>query len=342
MFVLKTSVVLACCALLGSVAIAADNKPAQVPESLKTQPFNIQGIEGFNASIGLPADAKKPQLSKKDARDLAEVNYNEKTAQHFMSVHAQKGVTCISCHDQRQNTGVAWMAEITNPPMKKSCQTCHTTQAATVAKADTHSKLDCVACHMPVMPLAADYSPDQAKAAGAVRRAHMYKINTKEGAQSLTNPDGKGYVLAKDEDGNAFVDLMWSCARNTPADPAVFQGQGCHSPYTSTLEEGLVYKDQKKVYGELAKWQNPVKDGYKEITGAEKRIKKLLEVTKLTIDEKTKVLSLLDQADAIATAVKADGSWGAHAQRYTADRIASGLYFIRQAQDILDAAGARK
>ena len=89
--------------------------------------------------------------------------------------------------------------------------------------------------------------------------------------------------------GRDFVDLMWSCARNAPADWTVFEGKGCHSQYTSKLEEGLVYKDQKQVYGELVKWQNPVKEGYKEIRGATERINKLLEVTRLDRDQRTQV-----------------------------------------------------
>ena len=43
--------------------------------------------------------------------------------------------------------------------------------------------------------------------------------------------DGKTvsqYELAKDEKGRDFVDLMWSCARNAPADWTVFEGKGCH------------------------------------------------------------------------------------------------------------------
>ena len=85
---------------------------------------------------------------------------------------------------------------------------------------------------------------------------------------------------------------MWSCARNAPADWTVFEGKGRYSQYTSKLEEGLVYKDQKQIYGELNKWQDPIKSGYEEIRGATERINKLLEVTRLDRDQRTEVLSL--------------------------------------------------
>ena len=213
------------------------------------------------------------------------------------------------------------------------------------AHTDTHDKLDCIACHMPNMPKPAEYSEDQAKVAGtALYRAHMYKINPSPDKTSYVKKevkvDGKivsQYELAKDEKGRDFVDLMWSCARNAPADWTVFEGKGCHSQYTSKLEEGLVYKDQKQVYGELVKWQNPIKEGYKEIRGATERINKLLEVTRLDRDQRTQVLSYVDLATQIADMIEKDGSWGAHAHNYMTQRMAAAQNYVRKAQEILDA-----
>ena len=123
-------------------------------------------------------------------------------------------------------------------------------------------------CHMPNMASADDYSTDQ-KAAGpkALKRLHTYKINVDPAASTMVQEEVdtpkkakvKAYVLAKNEDGNAFVDLMWSCARNSPADYTVFEGKGCHNEATSKLDQGLVYQDQKEVYGEVMKWQTPIK-----------------------------------------------------------------------------------
>ena len=172
----------------------------------------------------------------------------------------------------------------------------------------------------------------------------MYKINPSPDKTSYVKKEGKvdgkivsQYELAKDEKGRDFVDLMWSCARNAPADWTVFEGKGCHSQYTSKLEEGLVYKDQKQVYGELVKWQNPIKEGYKEIRGATERINKLLEVTRLDRDQRTQVLSYVDLSTQIADMIEKDGSWGAHAHNYMTQRLAATQNYVRKAQEILDA-----
>lgn len=329
---------------MSSAAFAQDNVPVKAPESLKNVPFKIEGVEGFLHSLGIDPKTEI-KLSKKELRSLAESNYNDKTAQHFMSVHARHGVGCLSCHDQSEVKGTAWMAYVSNPPMKQDCKTCHTVQADVFKHTDTHSNLDCIACHMPNMPKPAEYSEDQAKVAGtALYRAHMYKINPSPDKTSYVKKevkvDGKivsQYELAKDEKGRDFVDLMWSCARNAPADWTVFEGKGCHSQYTSKLEEGLVYKDQKQVYGELVKWQNPIKEGYKEIRGATEHINKLLKVTRLDRDQRTQVLSYVDLATQIADMIEKDGSWGAHAHNYMTQRLAATQNYVRKAQEILDA-----
>lgn len=346
MFNTKSVLLLTALACLGlsSAAYAKDNVPAPVPESLKNAPFKIEGVEGFLKSLGVDEISQAKQFTKKELRTMAETNYNDKTAQHFMSVHANRGVGCLSCHDQSQIQGVSWMAYISNPQMKQDCQSCHTVQADVFKHADTHSKVDCIACHMPNMPLPELYTNDQSKvAATALYRAHMYKINPSPDKSSYVKEevemDGKKvsrYVLAKDENGNDYIDLMWSCARNAPADWTVFEGKGCHSQYTSKLEEGLVYKDQKQVYGELMNWQNPIKDGYKEIVGATERINKLLEVTRLDRDQRTQVLSYVDLATNIADMIEKDGSWGAHANNYLTQRLAAAQNYVRKAQEILD------
>ncbi len=179
MSTLKTTILLSAlaCLAMSSTAFAQDNVPVKAPESLKNVPFKIEGVEGFLHSLRIDPRTEI-KLSKKELRSLAESNYNDKTAQHFMSVHARHGVGCLSCHDQSEVKGTAWMAYVSNPPMKQDCKTCHTVQADVFKHTDTHSNLDCIACHMPNMPKPAEYSEDQAKVAGtALYRAHMYKIN---------------------------------------------------------------------------------------------------------------------------------------------------------------------
>ena len=351
MSTLKTTILLSAlaCLAMSSTAFAQDNVPVKAPESLKNVPFKIEGVEGFLHSLGIDPKTEI-KLSKKELRSLAESNYNDKTAQHFMSVHARHGVGCLSCHDQSEVKGTAWMAYVSNPPMKQDCKTCHTVQADVFKHTDTHSNLDCIACHMPNMPKPAEYSEDQAKVAGtALYRAHMYKINPSPDKTSYVKKevkvDGKivsQYELAKDEKGRDFVDLMWSCARNTPADYTVFEGKGCHNPATSKLDEGLIYQDQKEVYGETLKWQTPIKEGYKEIAGAIPRMRKLLEVTRLSPADQTDARLLLDKADQIATMIKKDGSWGMHAQNYLLDQVKTAQAYLAKAQQIMDKGGYNK
>ncbi|WP_290373245.1 cytochrome c3 family protein [uncultured Parasutterella sp.] len=298
------------------------------------------------------------EVNRPDAQGKLERAFNAKTksscpscgtegAQLFMSKHYEKGMRCVTCHDPHEVTSNDWKSGVTRPAIRQNCQDCHTVQAEMVANADTHSKVDCIACHMPNVASANDYSDDQ-NAAGpkALRRIHTYKINVDPKAASMVQGDikikngtVKGYVLAKDEDGHGFVDLMWSCARNTPADYTVVEGKGCHNQATSKLDEGLVYQDQKEVYGETLKWQKPIKEGYKEVAGAIPRLRKLLEVTKLAPADQTEARLLLDKADDIAAMIKKDGSWGVHAQNYLLDRVQTAQAYLAKAQAIIDNGG---
>lgn len=101
MSTLKTTILLSAlaCLTMSSAAFAQDNVPVKAPESLKNVPFKIEGVDGFLQSLGIDPKTEI-KLSKKELRSLAESNYNDKTAQHFMSVHARHGVGCLSCHDQ--------------------------------------------------------------------------------------------------------------------------------------------------------------------------------------------------------------------------------------------------
>ena len=302
------------------------------------------------------------EVDRPDAKGKLEKAFNAKTksscpscgtegAQLFMSKHYEKGMRCVTCHDPHEVTSNDWTSGVTRPAIRKNCQDCHTTQAQMVANADTHSKVDCIACHMPNVASAADYSTDQ-KAAGpkALRRIHTYKIlvdpktsSMVEGEVKVGKDDtAKGYVMAKDEDGNGYVDLMWSCARNTPADYTVFEGKGCHNAATSKLDEGLIYQDQKEVYGETLKWQTPIKEGYKEIAGAIPRMRKLPEVTRLSPADQTDARLLLDKADQIAAMIKKDGSWGMHAQNYLLDQVKTAQAYLAKAQQIMDKGGYNK
>ncbi len=335
-------------ALLVACGLTAYAGPAEAPDLSKAG-INIPEKPEFLQSVGVKPDAKV-ELSKKEKLELTEKAYQEKVDQHFMSVHAAKGVSCSTCHDPRASSDKAWMAQVTKPVIRQTCQDCHAVQADVVAHTDTHSKVDCIGCHMPNVASAANYSADQKDvASGVLRRFHAYKIKVDPQASSYVKGevevDGnkiQGWVLSKDEDGNAFVDLMWSCARNAPGDYTVFEGQGCHSQYRSTLDEGLVYQDQKEIYGEANRWQQPVKEGYKEVVGGINRINKLLEVTRLKREDQTEVRLLLDKATDIADLIRKDGSWGMHAHNYLKDRVMTAQAYLRMAQEIIDQADFQK
>lgn len=332
---------IALAAFAASAVLAADPAP-----SFNANQILIKEKPEFMASIGVQSDKVQP-LTKQEKRVKTEAAFNEKNAQHFMSLHYQKGLSCVSCHDQHSISDPAWMIVVGKPVIKQDCQSCHKVQADVVAHTDTHDKLDCVACHLPNVK--ADASAESKDAEQALRRIHTYKILVDPEAKSFkeveVEVDGKkvkGYELAKDDEGHGYVDLMWSCARNTPADYTVFEGQGCHDKTRSTLDEGLVFKTQKQVYGEVQKWQEPVKETYKRVVEGSKRISKLLEVTKLTREDQTEVRLLVDKANDIAAMVKEDGSWGVHGSNYLKDKILTAEAFLNKAQGIIDMAGFQK
>jgi hypothetical protein len=177
----------------------------------------------------------------------------------------------------------------------------------------------------------------------AVRRSHLWNIKVDPDAKMMNPAPGqsrksnsKGWRIARDEDGHGYVDLMWACARTSSSDLQVVEGQGCHSPFQSELDEGLVYRDQKQIYGEVEKWQNPVKDSHKKNVAAAARIAKLLEVTKLNADQRAEVQLLLDKASDISKMVEKDGSWGVHGFNYLKGRVDAAGAYLAKAQLILD------
>lgn len=267
-------------------------------------------------------------------------------SQLMMSKHYEKGMRCVTCHDPHEVTSNDWKSYYTKPAIRKTCQECHQVQAEVVAETSTHQKMDCVDCHMPFTMSCENFTaiqrPDMA-GFDAVRRSHLFNImvdpekkmmNPGEGQSRKSN--SKGWHVARDEEGHGYVDLMWSCARTANAEQGVMNNKGCHSPILSELEKGLQYTDQKQIYGEVMKWQNPVKEGHKVAVAAADRITKLLEVTKLPVEAKTQVMMYLDKAKEITTQVGKDGSWGVHAPAYLKTRVETAQAYLAQAQKILD------
>ena len=293
----------------------------------------------------------------KDGVKKIETGFNVKTksscpscgtegSQLMMSKHYEKGMRCVTCHDPHEVTSNDWKSYYTKPAIRKTCQDCHKTQSDVVAKTDTHAKVDCIGCHMPFTMSCENFTaiqrPDFA-GFDAVRRSHVWNIKVDPTAKMMNPGEGqsrasnsKGWRIAKDEEGHGYLDLMWSCARTANAEKEVTDNKGCHSPFLSELEKGLQYTDQKVIYDEVMKWQNPVKAGYDTAVKSIERINKLLEITKLSAESKTEVLMLLDKAQDIVDQIAKDGSWGVHAPHYLAQRTETAQAYLAQAQKLLD------
>ena len=290
-----TTGALACAVFLAGAAQAAE----QAADPYPPVKFDLPEHQAFVDSLKLdPARHQGPQTKEEIKAELTKI-FNEKTEQHALTKHYEKGLTCV-------------------------------------------------ACHMPNIPSPEDFTgPDAVEQYySAVRRSHLYRINTDPTAQTLIRSDAKEgsgerlWTYALDKKGHAYVDIVWSCGRAAPGDYTLSgDGQGCHSPATSTLDEGLRYGSQQAIYDEIQKWQEPVKAKFAEIEKGLERIKQLLEVTKLTPEELAEVHLMLDKAQEIYDQVKKDGSWGVHAPRYLLDRVTSGAAYIVRAQAIVDNGG---
>ena len=87
------------------------------------------------------------------------------------------------------------------------------------------------------------------------------------------------------------------------------------------------------------KWQNPIKEGHQKNVEALTRINKLLEVTKLTPEQRTEAMLLIDKAGEIIKQIQDDGSWGVHAFNYTKQRVETAQAYLTKAQSIIDQGG---
>ncbi|MGL4711160.1 MAG: dissimilatory sulfite reductase SirA [Shewanella sp.] len=270
-------------------------------------------------------------------------------SQMFASAHYDKGMRCSTCHDPHEVTDGDWQSGFTKPKIIKDCTDCHKAQAEIAKNADAHSNATCQSCHMPNMGSCENFTaiqyPDMA-GFDNVRRSHMWKIDVDPLRKTLNPPAGKsrdattkGWTVAKDENGYNYLDLMWTCARTSASDQDVVDNKGCHSQFQSELEVGLHFEDQMEIYGEVQKWQKPVKEAFAQVLQGLQRIDKLMEVTKLPLDKKTEVLMLTDKAQDVVKLVEADGSWGVHGARYTQKRLDAALTYVQQAQAIIDGHG---
>ena len=319
---------------------------------------HLVGAESNGFQTNCERCHQRSNFVESDIRDgKLETGFNVKTksscpscgtegSQLMMSKHYEKGMRCVTCHDPHEVTSNDWKDYYTKPAIRKTCEECHAVQAEMQAKTDLHQKINCIDCHMPFTMSCENFTaiqrPDFA-GFDAVRRSHIFNIkvhptdkmmNPGEGQSRKSN--SKGWHIARDEQGHGYLDLMWSCARTANAEQGVMNNKGCHSPFLSELEKGLQYTDQKQIYGEVMKWQNPVKDAHKAAVAASKNITKLLEVTKVPVEAKAQILMYVDKANEIIAQVEKDGSWGVHAPAYIKTRVETAQGYLAQAQKLLD------
>ncbi|WP_394908386.1 cytochrome c3 family protein [uncultured Helicobacter sp.] len=270
-------------------------------------------------------------------------------SQMYSTAHYDKGMRCNTCHDPHEVTANDWRDPYTKVGLKKTCTDCHETQQTFFKQGGIHAKDNCTACHMPNMMSCENFAsiqnPDKA-GFDNVRASHIWKIKVDKSAKTINPPEGKprdprsvkGWTIARGEDGRFFLDLMWSCGRTSFSDVNLVGpgASGCHSAVQSTLPDKLKYTDQSQIYDDVMKWQTPVKEGFTKTQEMIKKIDKdLLDNTKLSIEQKSRVILLAKQAQDILDRIEKDGSWGVHGPAYSKKIINEALIYAQQAQDIV-------
>lgn len=323
--------------------------------------------------------SKDPQLKKRAAElgltskfKSAGPGCGTEGSQSYFTAHYDAGMRCTTCHDPHdvsgyvitdtakaggvyQDTGDYLSSFYTKPAIRKDCKSCHKTQAYIADNTkDTHSKVRCVACHMPyLMSCENFYAIQYQDHAGfdTQRRSHIWKIDVDPKRKTLNPPPGapreqsvpkkyKDWYIAKDEKGHHYVDLMWACAKTSWADKDLIDNKGCHSIAQSKLKNTLHFEDQQRVYDEVQGWQKPIKKIYAEVNISIKGIYELLEVTKLSVEDKSRVNELIEKAQSAVDLIKKDGSWGVHGFKYTKRRADAALSYVQEAQKILEKASS--
>ena len=287
------------------------------------------------------ADPKKPFSSYFKSRCPS---CGTEGSQSFYSAHAQKGMTCGTCHDPHEVTANDWREPVTVPGLKKRCQDCHAAQAAIFARNERHGQNKCSSCHMPTMMSCENFGaiqyPDYA-GFDTQRTSHIWKIRVDPEAKSLNPPPGKdrtykdgAWRLARYQ-GRPYVDLQWSCGRTTWADDDTRSAGGCHSPVLSELKPSLHFKSQRQIYDVVVGWQKPVKDGVADVRALLGKVKPAVLASKLSRAKVAEAQHLASDAEAILDLVERDGSSGVHAPGYTLSKVKEARLMVEGALELL-------
>lgn len=270
-------------------------------------------------------------------------------SQMYSSAHYDKGMRCNTCHDPHEVTANDWKDGYTKVGLKKTCADCHETQANFFKQGGTHAKDNCTACHMPLMMSCENFGTVQNPDKGGfdnARAAHVWKIQVDREAKSLNPPANqertaktKGWKWARNDEGRFFIDLMWSCGRTSFEDPNLVGpgASGCHSAAQSTLPQKLHFTDQEMIYDKVMQWQLPVKNGIEKVKLAIRRIDRAIANDQgLSVDDKSRIILYVKQAQDIINKLQADGSWGVHGPQYSQKIIKEALIYVESAQNIID------
>lgn len=170
------------------------------------------------------------------------------------------------------------------------------------------------------------------------RTSHIFKIKVDAQAKTLVPPPGdpkKGpWRLAKDH-GRPFVDLMWSCGRTSWGDDDLVTGVGCHSPVQSQLPDHLHFKDQRRIFDLVVGWQQPVRDGLAEVKAGLARVRPTVAAGQAAAPAVAQATLMLNQAEGIVDAIEKDGTSGAHAPRYTLEKVKEAKVLVDGAQRLV-------
>lgn len=270
-------------------------------------------------------------------------------SQMYNTMHYDKGMRCSTCHDPHEVTANDWKDPYTKVGLKKTCSDCHETQAEMFKYGGAHAKDNCTGCHMPNMMSCENFASVQNPDKGGfdnVRASHIWKIYVDKDAKTLNPPEGKprdpqttkGWTIAR-KDGKFFVDLMWSCGRTSWSDVNLVGpgASGCHSAVQSTLPKELHFTDQEQIYDKVMEWQLPVKEGFKKLELAIRKIdREQAKMDNLSTKTKSEIILLTKEARAIYEKIEKDGSWGVHGPKYALKLINEALVYVAQAQDLLD------
>ena len=252
-------------------------------------------------------------------------------SQTFNTKHKDSGMSCATCHDPHEVTSNDWRDPYTKPGIKKSCEDCHSKQAAFFKNRDFHTDVTCSACHMPVMMSCENFAaiqfPDHA-GFDTARTSHIWKINVDPKYKTVNPPPGKdrnwkdgAWVLAKDKEGRSALDLQWTCGRTSWSDGHMVENSGCHSPVVSKLSKSKQFRTQQQIYDRVYSWQQPVKEGMAAATKSLEGARKALADSKAVVGSKAQSQLMINQAQDILDAIERDGSKGVHAPNYTRQKV---------------------